>query len=64
MVNHHKLFCALLSYGIPRIIVKVLYNWYSKIAVAIRYHNVCLGDLLSIVDFGIALLYHALIIDL
>ena len=39
-VNHYKLFCSLLSYGVPWVIVEVLHNWYSKIFVAVRWHNV------------------------
>jgi len=30
MVNHYKLFCCLLSYGVPLAIVEVLHYWYSR----------------------------------
>jgi len=32
-VHHYKLYCSLLSYGAPWIIVDVLCNWYSKMFV-------------------------------
>ena len=38
-VNHYKLYCALLSCGVPWYFVDVGYNWHTKIFVALRWNS-------------------------
>jgi len=41
-VNHYKLFTSLLKAGVPRWLIDILVNWYSKLFVAVRW-NECLS---------------------
>jgi Reverse transcriptase (RNA-dependent DNA polymerase) len=38
-VSHYKLFTALLHSGIPKWVILLIVDWYSKLSVAVRWHN-------------------------
>lgn len=38
-VNHFKLFSTLIKKGLPKIVVKIIVNWYSKLFVVIRWND-------------------------
>jgi hypothetical protein len=42
-INHFKLFSTLIKKGLPKIIVQIIVNWYSKLSVVVRWngHDSC-----------------------
>jgi len=39
-VNHYQLFVALSKTGIPKTVLALLVDWYSKLSVAVRWKDV------------------------
>ena len=45
-VNHYKLFTSLIKVGLPKWVIVILINWYSKLHVSVRWKTVPLLSLM------------------
>src|SRR5206468_8255127 len=38
-VNHFKLLSILIKQGLPRCFINIIYNWYSRLSITVRWNN-------------------------